>query len=287
MLEINKFLIESPFVKWIVRFRPHRIVLSFYFSSFVSSRLPKKRVVIHIASGEANDLKMSLRIGDRSNPQETYYWLGFYEIDVQRIFHNMIRPGFIIYDIGAYLGFFSLLAGRLTGPKGRVFAFEPIPKNTERIQQHIHLNQMGWVFCISKAVMGKTGKARTKAYLDRDDWASFIEESDSLESGLELVVELTTLDEFVFREGHPAPNLIKIDVEGAEGEILSGAQRLLREFKPVVICELHGHELAKQVYEELNSLEYRFNNLRGHKLTSIPDYGHIIAQPEKGVLPNL
>ena len=214
---ISALLRNSLFVRWICLFRPHRFVIQFYFSSFFKSLgiLPENSV-LNVVNGYGKNLKMALRIGDKLNPQETYYWLGFCELDIQRLFAKIIRRGFIVYDIGGYIGFYSLLAGHLTGPTGRVYVFEPFPRNIERIKLHISLNGMqDRVFCIPKAVADKAGKALYRD-LGRDDYVYFVDAESYEDNHLTKAdtIETISLDEFVFREGHLAPNLIKIDVEG-------------------------------------------------------------------------
>lgn len=233
-------------------------------------------------SGPGKGLKMILRVGDKLNPQETYYWLGFHEADIQRLFAKFIRPGFIIYDIGAYIGFFSLLAGYLAGLNGKVYTFEPLPDNVERTRFNISLNGMqDRVFCVPKAVSDKSGVVIYDDF-GRNDWGR-ISNDGVIPAGknTNMFFESVSLDEFVFQQGHPPPNLIKIDVEGGEGKVLAGARQLLIKFRPLIICEIHGPEAARQVSSELSCLGYGFKDAKGRRLASIPgDYGHIIAIPD-------
>ncbi len=286
---ISALLINPLLVRWITLFSPHRFVIRFYLSSLISSSILPEEPVVKVASGYGRNLKMSLRIGDKLNPQETHYWFGFYELDVQRLFTKIVRTGSIVYDVGGYIGFYSLLAGRLTGSSGRVYAFEPFPKNIERLKLHILLNKMqDRVFCIPKAVSDKTGKALYRD-LGRDDYACFVDVESYEDNHLtkaSTIVDTISLDEFVFREDHLAPNLIKIDVEGGELKVLLGAQRLLKEFKPVIICELHSHGSAIQgqaiqVCKELTRLGYRLKDLRRRVMPFIPNHGSIVAWPKE------
>lgn len=282
---ISALLINPLLVRLITLFSPHRFVIRFYLSSFFRALaiLPEE-LVVKVASGYGRNLKMALRIRDKLNPQEIHYWLGFCEPDIQRLFAKIVRTGFIVYDIGAYIGFYSLLAGRLAGPAGKVYAFEPFPKNIERLKLHILLNKMqDRVFCIPKAVTYKTGKA-SYCNFARDDLTRFTnidssEESCSTETNL--LVETISLDEFVFQEGYPAPNLIKIDVEGGEAKVIEGARRLLEEFRPMIICEFHSAELAMQTCEKLMRLRYRLEDTRRVKLDFISNCGYIIAWPKE------
>ena len=270
-------LVTNPVLaRGIALFLPHFLILRFYLSSFLTSILPKEPLrALNVVSGYGRGLKMFLRIADKFNPQETYYWLGFYELDIQRLFAKLIKPGFIVYDIGAYIGFYSLLAARLTKPNGKVYSFEPFFKNFERIKHHILSNRMeNTVFCIPKAVADKSGRAMLYNF-GRDDWGCLTNighpENQRLTGPPALSVETLSLDDFVFQKGYPAANLIKIDVQGEEDKVLIGAKRLLKEYKPLIICELHNTEATKKVYEELASLGYKLKDFNCHYVIGWPN----------------
>ncbi len=278
---VSRLIMNPILLKILFFFRPHRFFIRLY-SSLPLDDLPNDSVV-DVVAGYGKSLKMILNIVDKANPQNIYYWLGSHELDTQRLFTKFIKPGFVIYDIGAYIGFFSLLAGRLTGQAGRVYAFEPLPDNLERLKLNISLNGMvGVVTCIPMAVFDKTDNV---PYYDfgRDDWGHIggaISSTEKYPSEPRAIVKTISLDEFVFQEGNPAPNLIKIDVEGREGKVLAGARQLLKKFKPIIICEVHFPEAAKQVYEELSCSGYEFKDMREKKLNNVSSYcGHILALP--------
>lgn len=276
-------MINSKILKLLIFFIPHRLLirLCFLFSAGNSALIKGRE--LGLISGPGKGLKMFLRVGDKLNPQETYYWLGFHEMDVQRLFTKLIKPGFIVYDMGDYIGFFSLLAGYLAGFKGMVYAFEPLPDNIERVRFNISLNGMqDRVFCVPKAVSDKPGVVIYDDF-GRNDWCRIsIDGAMPSEKNTNMLFESISLDEFVFQEGHPPPDLLKIDVEGGEGKVLAGARQLLVKFRPLIICEIHGHEAARQVSSELSCLGYGFRDTGGRSLTSIPgNHGHIIAIPDQ------
>jgi hypothetical protein len=80
------------------------------------------------------------------------YWLGSYEADKQPRFASVIRPGDIVFDIGAHVGFYSLLASKMVGPQGRVFAFEPVQRNLYYLHRHLQLNRIANVTVVQTAV---------------------------------------------------------------------------------------------------------------------------------------
>ncbi|HEX6832536.1 MAG TPA: FkbM family methyltransferase, partial [Rudaea sp.] len=79
-------------------------------------------------------------------------WLGSYEYDKQRLFARVARSGDVVFDIGANVGFYTLLAATCVAPTGRVVAFEPMPSNVKRIHQHLKLNRIGSVHSVEAAV---------------------------------------------------------------------------------------------------------------------------------------
>jgi len=80
-------------------------------------------------------------------------WLGTYEFAKQRLFSETIREGSVVYDIGAHVGFYTLLASVLVGPKGKVVAFEPLPRNIYYLKKHLRLNQCKNVILVEAAVL--------------------------------------------------------------------------------------------------------------------------------------
>lgn len=157
-------------------------------------------------------------------------WIGTYERDAQRTFAERIRPGDVVYDVGANAGFFTLLASKLAGPSGAVYAFEPLLRNLELLKKHVQLNDAQNVHIVPLAVSDRAGRARF-ATADSAAMGGLSERG-----GIE--VETTTLDSF--RDTTPPPAFIKMDIEGAEHDALSGARSLLRETGPDILLSMHG-----------------------------------------------
>lgn len=159
-------------------------------------------------------------------------WLGTYERDAQRFFEQRVRPGDVVYDVGANAGFFTLLASKLAGPTGAVYAFEPLPRNLDHLRNHLSLNRAANVHVLPLAVSDRTGTARFA-----------IAESPSMgglseHGGIE--VQTTTLDEL--RATIPPPDFIKMDIEGGESAALNGALEVLRQARPAILLSTHGYE---------------------------------------------
>lgn len=160
-----------------------------------------------------------------------------YEKETTEIFKKVVKEGDIVIDAGANIGYFSLLAARLVGPSGKVFAFEPEPKNYYYLQKNIKLNNYNQVSAFQKAVSDRNGK--TKLYIcDYDTGHHTINQYNGVEAYSRgrrteehsIEIETVTLDSFL--EGKTDHiDIIKMDVEGAEALALAGMDRILRTNK--------------------------------------------------------
>lgn len=159
-------------------------------------------------------------------------WLGVYEYRSQVLAERVVQRGMVVFDLGAQAGFFSLLYSALVGTEGEVFAFEPLPRNLLYLKRHLELNDVRNVSIIEAAVSDVPGEVQF------DDTPGYLGAHISNKGRLR--VRAVSLDDLVARGKVPPPGLIKIDVEGAEGRVLRGAESLLRHHSPVVVLSIHG-----------------------------------------------
>jgi FkbM family methyltransferase len=169
-----------------------------------------------------------------------------YEADVAHILGRVLRKGDVVIDVGANIGFFTVLASILVGPTGRVVAFEPGADNLVRLRANLAHNDCQNVTVIEKAVTNQVGEieffintqnAGGNALWDISQWPGYVEENGV---PMHVTVPATTLDAEWAQLGLPTPKVIKIDVEGAEQRVLEGARELLASQTPhFVIAELH------------------------------------------------
>lgn len=178
-------------------------------------------------------------------------WLGTYERLAQRMFVRHVRRGDVVYDIGANAGFFTLLASKLAGPSGAVYAFEPMERNLRYIHEHLRLNRVENVHVLPMAVSDRNGVARFAAA------ANPAMGGLSIEGGIE--VQSATLDHLV--KTLPPPSFIKMDIEGAEHAALTGAAEVLRTARPVVLLSEHGYVQHERCGTLLQGLGYRVTSL--------------------------
>jgi FkbM family methyltransferase len=165
------------------------------------------------------------------------YWIGTYETVRLRTFASAVAEGAVVYDVGANVGIYALLASVKVGLSGRVYAFEPLERNLRYLRRHIRLNNLQNCTIIEEAVCSKEGKLPFSA-------ASFESSMGRLSPDGEISVSSTTLDIAIYGENSLLPpTVIKIDVEGGELEVLEGAVRALTEFHPTIFLEIHGDQL--------------------------------------------
>ncbi len=182
-------------------------------------------------------------------------WLGSYEFEKRRAFEETVRPGSVVFDLGAQAGFYTLLASTLVGPTGRVLAFEPLPRNLFYLKEHVRLNNISNVTIIDAAVSDRVGVA----YFDQGCSRLM----GHLAEGGELRVETVMLDKLVLEGRVPAPDLMKIDIEGAEAMALEGAKLTLAERHPDIFLSTHGNTVHKTCCRFLGSLGYSLSTIDG------------------------
>lgn len=207
------------------------------------------------------------------------YWLGIYELPLQRAISEFLGEGDVFYDVGANAGFFTILGARRVGPSGTVYAFEPHPFNAMTVRTQVEINGFRNCEVISAAVGAKEGVCGLidKGELSTCHVGSVFEASEMLHCQS---VALTSLDSFAFE--HRPPDMIKIDVEGAESDVLKGAQRLLsRRPPPRIACEVHGANWVT-VYRTLLDAGYLLFDVSGSSVQIDNPTRFLIATANKG-----
>jgi len=184
--------------------------------------------------------RMVLASGDRYPPIDMS--MGKYEEETTQLVERLIKPGMVVIDVGAHVGYYTLIAAKGVGPAGKVYAFEPEPNNHALLLENIELNRYSNVVAEKKAVSDRVGCSQL--YLTAlDNGRHSIYRHGLPESG-SVAVETTTLDAFLESQGWPRIGLVKIDVEGAEMSVLAGMGQLLQksdavnlivEFNPAIL----------------------------------------------------
>lgn len=215
---------------------------------------PQGLTKVKVAAGNLAGIPLYLDL-----QTEKDYWLGTYEVELQQTIQDLVQPGMVVYDVGANIGYISMILARRVTKTGKVFSFEALPDNHERFAINLEASGFGdHVQLIEAAVVEETGtvqfqigpsggmgKAAGSAGRREFSYSGSIE------------VQAISLDEFVYQQGNPPPQIVKMDIEGGEVLALPGMKRLLEQARPVVMLELHGPEAARVVWKTLTETNYR------------------------------
>lgn len=186
------------------------------------------------------------------------YWLGTYEPELQAALRDLIRSGAIVYDVGANIGYVSLLLAKAAGATGKVFAFEALPENVERWHRNVALNGMeSRMSLFAGAVTQTKGPVRFLVHAS-GGMGKAVGSAGRADTYLsEINIPGISLDEFVYGMGNPSPDVVKMDIEGGEVLALPGMRRLLAEARPLMLMELHGPESCLLAWETLTNAGYQ------------------------------
>jgi FkbM family methyltransferase len=158
---------------------------------------------------------------------------------------KIINPGDICFDIGANVGFYTLLFSQYAKA---VYAFEPLPRNLKYLNRLVEINRIANAHVVPYAV----SDVSTAGYFSKGADHSL----GRLDKEGDLSVSVMTCDQFVADSG-VVPNLIKIDVEGSEFDVLTGASNLLKSSHPTLLLSVHSDRLRSDCLSLLGKLDYR------------------------------
>jgi FkbM family methyltransferase len=189
-------------------------------------------------------------------------FLGTYEPRQTALFCQRLRSGDVVFDIGANAGYYTLMAARLVGPRGKVVACEPDPKMARYLRRHVAANRHRNVSVVESAVWATSGIAR----FSRGAGTGTGRVTDSGE----LAVRLTTLDELAMEHG-AVPTHIKIDVEGAELDVLRGGHATLTRARPTIFLSTHGASVHNACCRLLEEHGYSLSAIGGEDTATAPE----------------
>lgn len=197
-------------------------------------------------------------------------WIGNYEGRRRDIMRAFVRPGQVVFDVGAHIGFFTLWFSKLVGPDGGVVAFEPCPANLSLLRANVSANLPRTLNVhIEPAAVGhEDGETRlhTPGGVSTMSRIEGLPLAGRTQLSNIVTVASVTLDSFWQRSGR-SPSLLKIDVEGAELAVLEGGRRLLSECRPTIFLEAHfGIVDLKPLLPLLGSLNYMAFDFEGREI---------------------
>lgn len=187
---------------------------------------------------------------------------GEYHAGEVRELVSLMKPGEVFYDVGAHIGYYALIAAQELGPSGKVIAFEPLPLNLHFLRRHIAVNQVHNVEVLAMGLSDHAGEARF-------DVAGGTGRGRLGSTG-DVAIEIESIDTLCASGRIPPPNLIKMDIEGAEYQALVGARETLARHRPVVFLATHGSEVRAQCEALLTGLGYTLRPFRGSDIIATP-----------------
>ena len=183
--------------------------------------------------------------------------LGTYEAEQTALFFDTVRPGWTVLDVGAHAGYYALLASDRVGPQGRVAAFEAHPRNAAFLREHVRLNRLANVQVVEAAVARAPGRARFGGGTGTG--------TGRLDPRGDFEVEAVSLDAFCAGPDK-GPDAVKLDVEGAELDVLEGSRQVLRGARPALFLSTHGPEVHRKCLDFLRPFGYAFRPMAGQDL---------------------
>ena len=157
---------------------------------------------------------------------------------------NITSKSSICFDIGANVGLYTLLFARYSK---NVYAFEPLPRNISYLYKTLEINRIKNAIIVPCAVADKSGLFWFKEGLDNS--------TGKLSNEGHQPMTCISLDEFIMKS-NVIPNILKIDVEGAEFQVITGAKNLLLKYKPILFLSTHGEESKNNCLSYLKQLNY-------------------------------
>jgi len=185
---------------------------------------------------------------------------------------GFLRPGMTVLDVGANQGYYTLLASRKVGAQGKVFAFEPSPREVRRLKLHLWLNHCKNVELSTSALGAVTGTGKLHVVLRTESGCNSLRPPDVSQPIGVLAVPVERLNDVLKARGVTQVDFIKLDVEGGELSVLQGAQRLLESApRPVILAEVQ--DIRTQPWGYRASEIIRFLSARGYKWFSLTTEG--------------
>jgi FkbM family methyltransferase len=201
------------------------------------------RLVPHDGEREADVFGYRMRLELADLIQRRIY-LGSYEPEETATVHRLLRPGMTVIDVGANVGYFTLLASRLVGPTGRVLALEPSPYAGTRLAATLARNAIGQA-TLQRVALGPAPGTAT-LFLPNDRWHNHTPSLvASADDSIPVTVPVRRLDACVAEWEPSRPiDLLKMDVEGYEPRVLAGAERTLPRVR-AILCEISPEWLIR------------------------------------------
>ena len=204
--------------------------------SFLSDRARRRWNGVRCITRRGLHIASDLSVDDVGRTLYTYGCLDYYD---ERAIRKMLRPGSCCLDIGAHIGYYSLLLSRWAGPTGHIFSYEPVPYTYSFLVRNLERNRALNVMPSQVAIGKQAGMVRMSAAEGKRLGWSTVNDSGELE------VRCTTIDAEIERLRLTCVDFIKLDVEGFEVQALTGAETTIREMRPKIMFEVNQRTLRE------------------------------------------
>ena len=232
-----------------------------------------KRAIAPFASETTltyHDAVGHLMEADLTDPMQRAGFFGAHSPVMLRMLRSLLAPGDWAVDVGANVGIVTSRMAAAVGPNGRVWAFEPLPANVARLTALKEVNGLNQLRVLPVALSSENATARLRIPVGGGSaWGSFVA---GWETSGEMEVPTRRLDDVVDEHGwNGRISVLKIDAEGAEPAVVDGAERVLREMRPVVLCELndilldHAGTSSRALLDQFAELGYALVSPMGRR----------------------
>lgn len=209
------------------------------------------------------------------------FYNGSYEPEETEIIEKLVKPGMTVLDIGANIGWFSLLLAHHVGNDGKVHAFEANPSVIQLLKNNIALNSKlldgKQIFCHQVAIGAEDGDADFYCPAPGEEGLGGLQDTARTPQAYKIKAPMTTLDHFIAKERLTKVHFMKMDIEGGEYDALKGGLNLLDNLRPIILleaCDINAKHYGYRVFELLSFLENH-----GYTTTQVGLSYSILAMP--------
>ena len=193
--------------------------------------------------------------------------IGIFEREYADLFYSTIHPGDIVLDIGANVGYFTLIAAKKVGTEGKVYCFEPVERNYKRLKRNIEING---IQNVKKFNFGLSDRNEIlpmvvpegnfgESTIGEKNFTMLVKGQKTINKRIK--AKFFAFDDFNLLEGISKVDVIKVDVEGAELKVLNGMKNFLTIHKPVLFIEIVP-EMIKQNGGKIDELAQLFKDAK-------------------------
>jgi FkbM family methyltransferase len=192
--------------------------------------------------------------------QQQLFWYGYYEKELGNMIKKVLNPGDVFFDVGANIGYFSLLAAT-SDPTVKVVAFEPVKDLFQKLERNVLVNGLKNIIVVHTAV-GEINEEKEIFLAGNNNLGMSSFHQPENYSGRKEKVKVLALDDWFQTLGLSRLDLIKLDIEGSELNALKGMRNMLEKFKPLLLIEINPDTLSmfglipKNIYDYLNQLNF-------------------------------